>query len=171
MSVYLGTKCIIMNGYISDSFLTELQAIGLQTSELIDLMVQWGDQRSKSTIAKSIQRMCNGTTSVSPEIRIILNMLHYMRHTNLRYRDLLWSKNIDGSHSAEVDQFILRLFPQTKGRWHVTVKHQDGYSHPYPRWQNSLEEAKDKSIEVLQDAIRVVVDAKREKFVTADIFD
>lgn len=44
--------------------------------------------------------------------------------------DLEWAEQDDRSHLTEVDEFVIRLYPQSRGRRLVTVNHKDGYSRP-----------------------------------------
>jgi hypothetical protein len=143
-------------------FQTELAELDRTPVELASQMRGWGDHRPAATIVRSIQRMMAGDTSVSGEMKVIIGMMLYEQHLDeMAYGDLQWQAHRNGSWSAKASDFTLSLSPQTKGRWHISIVHKDGSSHPWPTWQNSLEAAKRKALICLGDARRHIWEYQR----------
>ena len=133
-------------------------------AELAAQMRGWGDHRSAATIVRSIHRMASGETALSGEMRVIINMLLYQQHMDeAEYAAITWQDHSNASYSAKIGEFTLSLYPQTKGRWHISIVHQSGYSHPWPSWQNNVDAAKRKAFICLGDAKRHVLEYERDQ--------
>ena len=63
----------------------------------------------------------------------------------VRVSDVEWIPGETQIHTTLAD-FKIDLAPETKGRWSITLRHRSGYSPPWPRWENSLEDAKASAI-------------------------
>jgi hypothetical protein len=147
-----------------EDFLTEFRELDRTPVELASQMRGWGDHRSHQTIIRSIQRLAAGETAISGEMRVIINMMLYQQHVDEKeYAGLNWQEHGNWSVSAKISEFTVSLSPQSKGRWHISIVHDNGYSHPWPSWQDSLEKAKRKALICLGDARRHVLEYDREK--------
>jgi len=147
-----------------EDFQAEFEALDLTAKELAIRMQGWGDHREQATIVRSIQRMTAGETVISGEMKVIINMMLYQKHIEEKNNaEIVWTSFGNNSISAKAGEFTLSLSPQTKGRWHISIVHQDGYSHPWPSWQNSVEEAKRKALFCLSDARRHIFEYRREQ--------
>jgi hypothetical protein len=99
--------------------------------------------------------MAAGHTAISAEIQVIINMLiHLQRKEDEENVRLVWTKHSNDNISAKTHDFTLTLWPESRGRWSVSIVHRDGYSHPWPQWQTSLENAKRKALFCLAAARR-----------------
>jgi hypothetical protein len=74
-----------------------------------------------------------------------------------------WSTGEHGIVTATMNDFTLRLEPKTGARWLIHITHKNGYSHPWPRWQDSLESAKRRALECLHDAREYVRELKNQE--------
>lgn len=144
----------------SDNYLLikDLETLGLSSIELAHRLKGWGDFRKESAILRSIQRMKSNETPISGEMRVIINMLlDRQRQINKLYSDVKWYSNRNPQNeygdtiSATIDDYRVDLYPQSRGRWLVAVTHSTGYCPPWPKWQNSLGEAKRKALVVIED--------------------
>jgi hypothetical protein len=135
-------------------FRIQLKALGLSVEALTDQMIRLGDYRKRATILKSLQRMESGEITASGEIFVILRML--AREVYARKQapiNLEWSQFPDGSYGARTHDFIINLYPKSRGRWLVNLVHIDsGYSPPWPSWQESIENAKQTAVNCLYSA-------------------
>jgi transcriptional regulator with XRE-family HTH domain len=48
----------------------------------------------------------------------------------------------EGRWQSRIGEFTATLFPESRGRWSVSLRHNNGYSPPWPRWEKTLEGAK-----------------------------
>ena len=138
---------------VTAEFRADVEALEESAVELADRMHKLGDPRPYSTILRGIQRMMSGETRVSGEMRVLVTMmLRQQRRLQQLYADVTWKRLANGAWSAKAGEFYVTLSPQTRGRWLVNVAHKGGYSHPWPRWQDSLETAKRKAFVTIEDA-------------------
>lgn len=145
-----------------DEFLKEYLNLDKTPTELAKEMKGWGDHRSLATILRSIQRMASGDTSFSGEMRVIISMMLYQQELNERkYKNLIWEEHKNGTLSTMVDEFTLSLYPQTRGRWLISVVYKNGYSHPWPSWQTNINAAKRKGLMCLEDAKRQILESEQ----------
>jgi len=137
-------------------FKDELLALDKTPAELTIQMKDWGDPRSRDAILRSIQRMAAKETSVSGEMRVIINMMLYQQYINKqKCARLEWQNHSNGDISTKSDNFTITLIPHSRNRWQVSLVHDEGYSHPWPTWQVGIESAKRKALMCLEDAIRI----------------
>ena len=136
------------------AFRKALEELGESQSGLASRMQRLGDKRPFANILRNIQRMASGETRVSGEMEALLEMLNRERRRARFEAEILpWTSIGNGCVASKVRDFTITLTAQSRGRWHINLVHQDGYSPPWPSWQDSLEEAKIKSLICLDDAI------------------
>jgi len=146
------------------AFSAAIEALGDTQAKLAERMVALGDHRSFASILRSIQRMSSGEARVSGEMRVIVELLQRERDRLQRMLDgVVWSENADGSLSAQVEDFAMGLWPQTKGRWLISLEHEDGYRPAWPRWEPSIEHAKIRALRCMEDAQRELDALRRER--------
>jgi hypothetical protein len=120
---------------------------------LMERMRSLGDYRSPATILRGINRALEGQIKPSGELMALVQQaVRFQRRLLRTYGHAEWTRLGDGSHTTQVDDFRITLVPQTKGRWLVVVVHKEGYSAPYPRWQETLESAKNMAFLSLDSA-------------------
>lgn len=120
-----------------------LDELGWSPAQLMDRMRSLGDYRKPQTILRGLNRALAGEIRPSGElIALTRQMLRFQRRLRRTFGNAVWTQLADGSHTTQVPDFRITLVPQSKGRWLVVVVHKDGFSPPYPRWQDSLEAAK-----------------------------
>jgi hypothetical protein len=128
-------------------FRARLERLSLSQSALAVRLRDLGDDRSVETILRSIQRMATGDARVSGEMKVILRLLE---QSQLRLRRLAnsvqWVDHQDGTVTAEADDFSIFMRAESRSRWSISVRHRDGYSPPWPRWETSLEQAKARAL-------------------------
>jgi len=136
-----------------DTLRKDMEELDWSSAGLMDRMVSLGDYRSPATILRGINRALAGEVKPSGELlALVRQAVRFKRRLLRTYESTNWTELEDGSHTAEVDDFRITLVPRTKGRWHVVVVHNNGYSAPYPRWQNTLETAKNIAFITLDNA-------------------
>lgn len=111
-------------------------------SSLAKKLERLGDSRAFPTILRSIQRMNSGESRLSGEMLVIANLLLQKKRRRDRWQKTTEWRTEEGDKVAQISEFKVTLEPQTRGRWRVNVRHVDGYSHPWPAWQDNLEAAK-----------------------------
>lgn len=110
---------------------------------LMDRMRSLGDYRSPATILRGINRALEGQIKPSGELlALVQQAVRFKRRLLRTYRDVVWTKLGDGSHTTQIEDFTITLSPQTRGRWRVNLVHKDGFSPSWPRLQDTLEAAK-----------------------------
>lgn len=135
------------------AFVSDVEAFAGGPSQLALSMQKAGDPRRLETITRGIQRMMAGTTGVSGEMRTILNLMRQQRlRAGRLVAEAVWTENPDQSISAKVSDFDITLYPATKGRWRSNLVHKGGYSPSWPRWEQSVEAAKEAAIQRLLEA-------------------
>ena len=121
----------------------DLAELGWTPAALMDRMRSLGDYRSPATILRGINRALEGQIKPSGElIALVRQMVRFKRRLLRTYDHVVWAQLGDGSHTTQIEDFTITLVPQSKGRWLVTLVHQDGFRPSWPRWQESLEAAK-----------------------------
>lgn len=127
-------------------------------TEFIERLHKLGDGRSWEALSRSVQRMLSGESRVSGEMQALTTMmLRQQRRLQRQHTDIQWIMK-SGCWSAQTGDFRLILDPQTKGRWRINVIYKSGYSHPWPRWQDSLERAKTKALVTTEDALDFIIE-------------
>jgi len=145
-------------------FQTQLRELGDSPVELADRMQKLGDDRPYNTILRGIQRMLSGETRVSGEMKALVTMmLRQQRKLKKRHANLTWNQLPDGAYSTQMDDFGITLAPQSRNRWLVNLRHKDGLSPPWPRWQDSLEAAKHKALICVEDATDYLIELEIER--------
>jgi hypothetical protein len=138
---------------VTVEFQADINELNESPVELADRMSMLGDYRPYNTILRGVQRMLSGETRVSGEMKVLVTMMmRQQRRLKLRYSNLSWNQLPDGSWSTQANDFRVTLVPQKRGRWLVNVVHKDGYSHPWPRWQDNLESSKKQALVTVEDA-------------------
>ena len=131
----------------------DLDELNWTPAALMDRMRSLGDYRKPATILRGINRALEGEIKPSGELMALVRQAVRFKRRLLRtYGNTAWTKLGDGSHTAQVEDFRITLAPQSKGRWLVVVVHKDGFSPPYPRWQDTLEAAKHMAFITLDSA-------------------
>jgi hypothetical protein len=121
----------------------DLAELGWTAAALMDRMQSLGDYRSPQTILRGLNRALAGQIRPSGELlALVRQMVRFKRRLLRSYGHTTWAQLGDGSHTTQIEDFRITLAPQTKGRWLVNVVHKDGFSPPWPRWQDDLEAAK-----------------------------
>lgn len=91
--------------------------------------------------------MLAGEVRVAGEMVVILTLL---RREKLRAGRLVdeatWTERADGTVTAEVADFSISIHRATRGRWRSDLRHKGGYSPSWPKWQQSIEDAKKASL-------------------------
>ena len=138
---------------IAEELRETLEELGWSAAQLMDRMRSLGDYRKPQTILRGLNRAIAGEIRPSGElVALTRQMLRFQRRLLRTYGNTVWTKLGDGSHTAQVEDFRITLAPQSKGRWLVVVVHKDGFSPPYPRWQDTLEAAKNMAFITLDSA-------------------
>lgn len=126
-----------------------LDELGWSAAALMDRMRSLGDYRTPATILRGINRALEGEIKPSGELMALVQQaVRFQRRLLNTHRDVVWTPLADGSHTALVEDFVITLLPQTRGRWKVNLAYrkeghpQDGYSPSWPRFQESLDAAK-----------------------------
>lgn len=148
------------------SFRKALDELIMTPADLADFMVKNNDPRCIAAIIRSIQRTLAEDTRVSGELMVVINML-LARHRRLkrRYSNVVWNKNDHGVFWAEVEDWFVYIYPQSKNRWQLTCRHgldPKDYSPPFGRWLSSLEEAKNKAFAHVEDGMNEEADNLHE---------
>jgi hypothetical protein len=149
---------------LTAEFQAQVRELGDSPVELADRLQKLGDNRPYSTTLRGIQRMLTGETRVSGEMKALVTMmLRQQRRLKKKYADIVWKRLPDGSYASEVEDFGVTLAPQSRGRWLVHLRHKDGYSPPWPRWQDNLEAAKRKALVCVEDATEFLAELEIER--------
>lgn len=120
-----------------------LGELGWSAAALMDRMRSLGDYRSSATILRGINRALEGEIKPSGELMALVQQaVRFQRRLLRTYSHTPWTQLADGSYTTRLEDFTITLSPQTRGRWRVNLVHRDGFSPPFPRWQDSLEAAK-----------------------------
>lgn len=127
-------------------------------------MISLGDYRSPETILRGINRALEGQIKVSGELLALVHQIvRFKRRLNQAYGDAVWTQLGDGSHTTKIEDFTITLIPKSKGRWQVNLIHVSGYSPPWPRWQNSVETAKNMAFIILDNAQNSLLEFEEEQ--------
>lgn len=138
---------------LADALRQDLTELNWTPAELVDRMKSLGDYRPRATILRGINRALEGQNKPSGELLALARLaVHFKRRLLLSYENLVWTELEDGSHTVAAEDFRITLVPQSKGRWLVVVVHKNGYCAPYPRWQNTLKDAKHMAFVALDNA-------------------
>ena len=141
-----------------------LHQLGMSPHDLSRRMAKLGDPRSFTAISRSINRMVAGEVKVAGEVVALLEFMKREHRRAQRKADsLVWKRLADGSFTAEVDDFTITLVPKSRGRWHISIVHQSGYSAPWPSWEGSLSDAKVTAVICLEDAVTFLEDLSTEQ--------
>lgn len=131
----------------------DLNELSWTPAALMDRMKSLGDYRPSATILRGINRALEGEIRPSGELLALVRQAVRFRQLLIRtYKGTAWKELDDGSHTAEVEDFRITLVPRSKGRWLILVMHKNGYCAPYPRWQDTLEVAKNMAFITLDNA-------------------
>lgn len=131
---------------------------------LMDRMRALGDYRTPATILRGINRALEGQIKPSGELMALMQQaVRFQRRLLRNYAATIWTPLGDGSHTANVDDFTITLLPESKGRWRVNLVHKGGLSPKWPRWQNSLEAAKNMAYLTLDDGHNQLRELAEEK--------
>ncbi|WP_312356771.1 hypothetical protein [Agrobacterium sp.] len=133
--------------------------------ELADRMISLGDYRPHRTILRGIHRALANEIKVPGELLALVKLEgHYMRRLKRTHDALDWTQLPDGSWTTKADGFIITLLPKSKGRWKVHMTHVDsGYSPSWPRWQDSLDQAKEMAWMTLDNAINWLAEIEQDR--------
>ncbi|TAY50936.1 hypothetical protein [Rhizobium leguminosarum] len=150
---------------LSAEFNRALAELGWTPVELADRLISLGDYRPYKTVLRGIHRAVEGQVKVSGELLAFVRQeVRYKRRLKRAYGNLEWSRLGDGSWTVKVEDFIITLLPQTKGRWKVHMTHAiTGYSPSWPRWQDTLEGAKEIAFLTLDSAINWLLEQEQEE--------
>lgn len=142
-----------------------LEDLGWTPVELADRMMSLGDYRPYRTILRGIHRALANEIKVPGELLALVKLEgHYKHRLKSTYDALEWTRLPDGSWTTKTDGFIITLLPKSKGRWKVHMTHVDsGYSPSWPRWQDSLDQAKEMAWMTLDNAINWLAEVERER--------
>jgi hypothetical protein len=98
--------------------------------------------------------MASGETRVSGEMQLILELFNReARRARYEADKLPWVQVTKGMLTAKTRDFTISLSEQTRGRWHISLMHKDGYSPPWPSWQPNLEAAKVRALLCVDEAV------------------
>jgi len=139
----------IVTGYertaadLAEDLRNALGELGWSAAALMDRMRSLGDYRTPATILRGINRALEGEIKPSGElVALVQQAVRFQRRLLRTYQDTPWAQLADGSYTTRLEDFTITITPQSRGRWRVNLVHKDGYSPPFPRWQDSLEAAK-----------------------------
>lgn len=153
---------------IAEGLRETLEELGWSPAQLMDRMRTLGDYRKPQTIMRGLNRALAGEIRPSGElIALTRQMLRFQRRLRRTFGNAVWTQLPDGSHTTQVPDFRITLVPKTKGRWLVLVVHKDGFSGPYPRWQETLEAAKDMAFICVDSAQNFLEDYAEQKALEA----
>ncbi|MEA0941108.1 hypothetical protein VDR70_015805 [Xanthomonas campestris pv. campestris] len=142
----------------------DLEKLGWSPAALMDRMCSLGDYRTQATILRGINRALDGQVRPSGElVALVSQAVRFQRRLLRTYGKTPWTKLGDGSHTTQLEDFTITLAPQTRGRWRVSLVHKDGYSPPFPRWQNSLEAAKHMAFITLDNGMNWILEYEEEQ--------
>jgi hypothetical protein len=147
---------------LRQKFIAALAALSVTPAELADYMKKIGDYRDFNATTRSIQRMVSGESRVSGEVMVIVNML-LRRHRRLKeqHPNIEWTVGADGVHRAQVMGWYLyiqprRTSPSRPTRYILSCSTGPGpkdFSPEFGRWLDSLEEAKNKALVVIEEGM------------------
>lgn len=131
----------------------DLAELGWTPAALMDRLRSLGDYRLPATILRGINRALEGQIKPSGELlALVRQAVRFQRRLLRTYGHAMWTPLGDGSHTTQLEDFTITLTPQSRGRWRVNLVHKDGYSPPFPRWQDSLQAAKHMAFITLDNA-------------------
>ena len=149
-------------------FRAELDALHETQYGLAKRLNELGDRRPFSTILRSIQRVAAGETKISGEMQVVITLLKRDRDDAKEEASLLdWVSGPNNVLTAETKGFSIFLEKERAG-WRITVRYlKTGYDHPWPKFPETVEEAKIKALLCLEDARHAVrADAAMNAFQT-----
>ncbi len=142
---------------LRSQFISALEEISFTPHELLKWMNLRGDYRDSSASIRSIQRIISGETRVSGTMMVLVkSLVRQHRRLKAQHPNIEWSITEYGIHCAEVDGWMVSISPQSKGRWLLSCRkgpNNDGYSPPFGRWLDSLDEAKNKALMAVEEGI------------------
>ena len=128
---------------LSQDLRLALDELDWSPAALMDRMRSLGDYRSSATILRGINRALEGQIKPSGELlALVQQAVRFQRRLLRTYNDVVWTLLGDGSHTTQIEDFTITLSPQMRGRWRVNLVHKDGFSPPWPRFQETVEAAK-----------------------------
>lgn len=131
-----------------------LKELGWTPVDLAERLMSVGDYRPHKTVLRGIHRAVEGQIKVPGELMAFVKQeVRYKRRLKRAYGGLEWTELGDGSWTTKAEDFIITLLPKTKGRWKVHMTHSSGFSPSWPRWQDSLQAAKDTAFLALDGAV------------------
>ncbi len=142
-----------------------MDELGWTPVELADRMMSLGDYRPHRTILRGIHRALLRQIKVPGELLALVNQeVRYKRRLKRAYDNLTWTELPDRSLTTRADDFVVTLLPKSKGRWKVHMMHPEtGYSPSWPRWQDSLPQAKEMAFLTLDNAINWLLENEQER--------
>lgn len=141
-----------------------LDELGWTAAALMDRMRSLGDYRTSATILRGINRALEGQIKPSGELlALVQQAVRFQRRLLRTYGNASWAQLGDGSHTTQLEDFTITITPQSRGRWRVNLVHKDGYSPPFPRWQDSLEAAKRMAFITLDNGINWLQEYEAEQ--------
>jgi len=134
-------------------FRAELDALCETQYGLAKRLNELGDRRPFPTILRGIQRIAAGETKIPGEMQVVLNLLKRAREDAKEdVAKLSWASKAIDVLIAETRGFSITLQRERAG-WRITVCHlETGYCHPWPKFPETVEEAKIKALLCLEDA-------------------
>jgi hypothetical protein len=142
-----------------EEFSAGLKYLGLNVTAFADRLGLLGDKRD-STRVDEIQAFHSGKNEAPEELLVIVELLKRQRRRITRtYAHLNWYRSKeDRIVRAHVDDFAIRLVPETRGRYWIQLEHSSGYSPKWPKWTKPLAEAKIVAIQLLDDSLSYIDD-------------
>jgi hypothetical protein len=138
---------------LATEFGDSLNELDWTAVELADRMTALGDYRPYKTILRGIHRALDRQVKVSGEMMaLVRHMVRFKRRLKRSYNSVSWTRLGDNSLTTNLDDFRITLVPKSRGRWLVNLVHSSGYSPSWPRWQDSLEAAKNMAFLTLDNA-------------------
>jgi len=113
-----------------------------------------GDYRTRETIIRSLQRAFAGQASVSAELIVATKLIaDKVRRYRREAKYLNWDTTDPTRIITSVRDFDIRLLKWKNYSWQINIVHKTtGYSHPWPAYPKTLEGAKMKAMECLEEA-------------------
>jgi hypothetical protein len=136
-------------------FRSALEELGLSQTGLASRMIALGDYRKQEAILRSIQRIAAGESRVPGEMQVVMKLLQREHRRAKRLANAVcWSKSNDGKLNTEINGVHLTITPQSRGRWSIHAQHgSNGYSPDVPHWRNSLEDAKIRAVQAVDETL------------------
>jgi hypothetical protein len=130
----------------------------------MDRMLSLGDYHSPKTILRGINRALEGQIKPSGELLALVRQVVVFQRRMLRiYSTVVWTELGDGSHTTRVEDFTITFVPQSRARWLVNLLHKDRFSPSWPRWQNTLEAAKNIAFIALDNGQNWMLEHEEQK--------